>query len=107
MPAFLQFSTDFSEIFTKILKKSARLNDAFKSELTPLDQMRQTISESWMNLGEIWFNLLAEVCKASLIPQNSDERSAWWNSNEIWAALWKIGWKFKCFVSLNEIFQMR
>ena len=34
---FLQFSTDFSEIFTKILKNSVENENAFKSELTPLD----------------------------------------------------------------------
>ena len=33
---FLQFSTNVSEIFTKNLKKSNFLNDAFKSALTPL-----------------------------------------------------------------------
>ena len=66
------------------------LFDLHENELESLNfkfkknQMRQHFSESWMNLGEILFILLAGVCKASLIHQNSDERSAWWNSNEIW-----------------------
>ena len=45
---------------------------AWKLTVESLNQMRQNFSKSWIK-----YDFLAEVCKASLIPQNSDERFAW------------------------------